>query len=365
MATDLFNGQNTHPLSHEEMLQLLKKTTLFCKKSERVSLSKKLHAMLHELNTIPTGCEALRLMLQSNETFRYDLKGQFNRESKNAVQYFSDITGLIDRIILNPKDIDSTFGTLSLAHESLHDIQMRTLSFLRRESKQAADSETMAQTMQLGIELNSNWDGIPNNYGAVYDKNYEKWLRIANNPATTPKEVPPFQPKEGVDLTVAKIEYAMQMASLETRATYIRDFVRWHHVSPEKADPPFQFTDKTIQIFSAAYKKKDTKRKNMTLTEEYVDDIISRNPFVKQKDFNPLRKNNGLKEVIRPEEQTAQVQNQVEQESQTLLDKTPPQNEEENTLKESAPKTLLANSQTITTEKQSINPLQQQSSRTA
>ncbi len=292
MTNQLFEGQQTHPLSHEEKNKLYKKMRHYCTKKEAKGLSQQIDKMVDALNSTPTGCMALRQMLESDEVFRYDLQDKDKVLEKNDAHGGHEKHPVFfkDRIRINPEVVGTPEGAIIMAHESLHDVQTDTSSFFHIEAFQIHEAEAQAQTQQLSLELETTPTYLARDYTDVYYDNYDKWIEISKNPEKTPEGHLKFQPKEGVNVEEARIEYAMQMASLETQASFTRDFVRMQYVDHQKADPPLIFTDKITKQQSTSYANKDKKYEKISVTDEAVDDILSRNPFLNKEDFEPIKK---------------------------------------------------------------------------
>lgn len=293
MAEQLFEGQTSHGLTHEEMDRLYSKIKVSYGKGDSKVTREEFNAMITHIAKTETGTALLRKMANSDENFNYHFKSVRDLPPGFGGVYLGDAVGVRDRIVLSNDGAGTQHGAAIMAHESVHDLQKAPV-LKNKPSNQFVEAEAHALSRQLETEMGNTDTNSSPNYKQVYTANYKKWLKLAKNPKGVPEKLR-FKPQPGVDPEKAVKAYARQMASLETQATYIRDFARSGHVSEKDANPPFVFKDETIKGLASDYYNQNNTTGHVD--EAYVDDLISRNPFVRQEDFNPLRRSLGKPEV--------------------------------------------------------------------
>ena len=322
-SKQLFKGQTTHPLSQEEKAALFKKCRLI---SPDENSNQQFSDTINLLNQTPTGSQFLRQMLEADDVFRFNMKGN---PSLLAIGSYSPMTDKINfhgNITNDPSQM-----AINLAHETTHDLQISNLKFIAKSflgdnpSRVLLDSETQALNQQLAYELNiystSNFqydliveknktEGMSSvkareaafnfitepdyEYSKVYIASYKMWRKYADNPETTPKDCLVYQPMPGVDPEEAKVAYAHQMASYHTRAIFAKDFVA--HAYPETSNEgATHFNAEMTMEFAKSYRKQDCDK--VTVPFKMVEEIKKRNPLIRQPDYNPIRKANGQPEV--------------------------------------------------------------------
>ncbi len=316
----MFKGDKSGPLSQEEIEALYKKFRLIIPEGEakeKEAVTERLHQAVRTLNSTPTGSMVLRQMLESDrETFKLDLR-ENNEELPGTVM--GSYVPLSDVIRIEGKLFQSDHGAFVFAHECTHAMQKETSGIFSYTAAEVADAETQALDWQLMSELDvskvpaymyekkikeegysgSLAETVLNeimtdeyntleDYRAVYDTNYDKWMDIAKNPKKTPKGLQPFEPTKGMDINEARKAYAAQMASLETRAMYVKEFCTRPHTHE---DGEFNV------ILGTQYNKKNSQGsraiRDTRVPKEFVEDAIKRNPFLKQEDFNVARQAHG------------------------------------------------------------------------
>ena len=325
-SEQLFEGQTTHPLSQEEKAELFKKCRLI---NPDENSNQQFSDAINVLNQTPTGAQTLRYMLEADDTFRFDMKGNPNSTSVAAYTPISDVVTFHADLTHEPTQM-----AMSLAHEATHDLQSSQTKYFARAlagksvSKVLHDAETQALTQQLAYELNVNSssdlqieviaqnnerDGLPpkeakeaaisytlepdTEYNQVYAASYKMWQEYAHNPEKTPKGCLKFTPKEGVDIEEAKEAYVKQMASQHTRAIFAKDFVA--HAYPETSNEGATHFNAEFTVSAAqAYREKDKNSSgDVVVPFKMVEDMKKRNPLVRQPDYNPIRKAHGQPEV--------------------------------------------------------------------
>lgn len=316
----MFKGDKSGPLSQEEIVALYKKFRLITPEAdakEKEAVTERLHQAVRTLNSTPTGSMVLRQMLESDrETFKIDLRANNDKISETAMGVYVPLS---DVVRVKGELFQSDHGAFVFAHECTHAMQKETSGILSYTAAEVADAETQALDWQLMSELNVSKipsyeyekqikkagytgafaDTVFNkvmmaeyvsveDYRAVYDANYDKWMDIAKNPKKTPKGLQPFEPTKGMDINEARIAYASQMASLETRAMYIKEFCTRPHTHEDgvfDVSVATSYNEKNAQGSRAI---RDTR-----VPEGFVEDAIARNPFLKQEDFNIARQAHG------------------------------------------------------------------------
>lgn len=320
----MFKGDNSGPLSQEEIVALYQKFRLIIPSGdakEKEAITERLHQAVRTLNSTPTGSMVLRQMLESDrETFKLDLRENNDKLSGNVMGSYVPLS---DVVRIEGALFQSDHGAFVFAHECTHAMQKETSGILSYTAAEVADAETQALDYQLMSELNVS--KIPSymyekkikeegyqgalaetvlneimedeyytleDYRSVYDTNYDKWMDIAKNPKKTPKGLQPFEATEGMDINEARKAYATQMASLETRAMYVKEFCTRPHTNE---DGVFNV------ILGTQYNKKNSQGvraiRDARVPEGFVEDAIKRNPFLKQEDFNIARQAHGEEPV--------------------------------------------------------------------
>lgn len=224
--TALFKGATSYPLSEEEKKAFFDRLELTGRNFTFGSDRRKMRKALESVLETPTGRE------QAREIINYEPKDhKFKIDSSQEDSINPDHTAAYipkeDYIGIRPKFLDdqSELGQV-LFHELMHARQPMS----ENASRVICDTETQALSSQLSMELNiKNGNNSDPSYDKSFEINKKKWLNIAKNPAETPKGALRFEPVDGLsktDLAKAQEEYATQMASLETRSQYIKDFLK-------------------------------------------------------------------------------------------------------------------------------------------
>lgn len=307
MTIKLFEGQTNHPLSPEELKEFRSRSTVFVKGVDKEEQYKIFNRILNDANQSPTARSIIRQALQANERFHYDFRKTIaKRDEKgnpesglmggyNSVLFRDKI--VLDKVLVNStKRQDRIESVSTFVHETFHDLQDVDSFFT---DKYLMDAETQAISSQITYEF----DKKDKNYGLHYTQNYKKWLDYAKTgkiPADAPKNFLQFKPIQGLspeELKEAQKQFAAQMASQETQAKYICDYITMPLVTKKEAKniKPHQFIKNAAkeglnyrlpQILAAV-------GKNLETDEALIQEIIDRNPFLKQENFNKLRKANG------------------------------------------------------------------------
>ena len=251
----LFKGQNNHPLSPAEKKAFAQKFQF--DEGTSPDEKKKVYAALKEMMNYPTGREQIRQII-AYEKKAYTIKVE------NLSSYGSSAEGLnkiyISRGVLDdPKQCGST-----LLHEFIHQRQKYPLYTDNMNVDQIAgyelliESETQALNVQLQTEENYNIDRM---YQESYEKNLAKWRKIAAGEQKRPQGIPPLVYARGLtdaEKAQAREAYAQQLASLETRAIAIKEFIK-----------PFDELDESLQSYYNLYRKLLYMRGSMNIVYNY------------------------------------------------------------------------------------------------
>ena len=302
MTKKLFEGQTNHPLSQEEMQEFLSCSTVFIKNTDKETQFKIFKRILNDANQSRTARSIIRLAIQSGDEFHYDFGKTLAKRDENGTPVSGRVGGynsalgfndriLIDSVLANSLEKKDRIETVStFVHETFHDLQDRSSMFT---DKFLIDAETQAISAQVTYEL----DQKDKNYGEFYIKNYNKWLKYAKTgkiPPDAPKDFLQFKPVDGLspqELKEAQKQYASQMASQETQAKYIHDYASIPAINKLRKKENLQVIknagDEGLKYwFGQALLVLDGKIES---DEDLIDEIMDRNPFLKQEDFNSLR----------------------------------------------------------------------------
>ncbi len=289
-AKQLFQGQTTHALSAAELAELCNMFEINDAHREQ------LNNVLSHITSTPTGAEQGRqLLAYCRKTGKISIKTGPQIDDyceKNRCKAYKDFfsnticfqSGAFDqKNSPNPYFVGSV-----LLHEALH---CRQTEMDWNDHAVLIDAETYALSNQLDTEVEPAWtDG----YAKSFKANYEKWLKIADNPdKLTPTGALKFQPTPGLsrrDLHKARQAYAHEMAALETRGQFIHDFTQ----SPEKWGASAL---KYPSLYGRATQQKylgDNHFLQYDIDNDLIRGILARNPGVNPATFtkeNIIRKN--------------------------------------------------------------------------
>ncbi len=290
--TMLFRGQTNHKLTQQERDAFCQLSTIRVrKKDDRDKQEQLFHQMLDELAQTPTGCELIRMAIYNKEDLHFDFTktwAEFDKTGSHLTavgRYNAFLDRIqIDKSLFEKKDAYSkAYGVEIFAHEILHDIQNPDSYFF---NAQVDDAETCALNIQLMYEFGYS----DKQYIHLFEKNYQKWLKYAKNPKKIPANAPSnflrFEPVAGLnkkDLQDAQELYAIQMASLETRAHYIDCFMRVGFQSVEEIKKLDSYLSVAVADGQFYHNKNDNFYPRM------VDEMKQRNPFVKDASFDAIR----------------------------------------------------------------------------
>ncbi len=270
--TPLFDGQTTHQLTDTELKRLISVFDI------DKAYQSRLNAILTRITATPTGAEQARQIL----AYANGRKGKMDIDIKDD-NYFSSWNkgrSLGNTIIL-PKSFftnekPETTGT-TILHEALHCRQKNDPN----DHIVLVDAETQALSFQLMTETGTQRD----NYTKSMESNYQKWLNIARNPNTkTPKGCLKFKPLPNVNIEKARQAYAHQMAAYETRAQFMKDFLRhpdkWDkHALKYPSYTAYELQQKYLNETNYYYRQTDIE------DADFIRDILSRNPLLKAEDL--------------------------------------------------------------------------------
>lgn len=294
-SKQLFEGQTNHPLTEAEIEAFFEKVELRSHTSflartvlgsdgrgDIINFFKK---SLEEAMKTPTGREQVREIIKSKDEFRVfgfndsdpGLGGYNNVGSQDVY------INLNNKYIHQPKKIGGT-----ILHELLHARQTSETE----DSKVLLDAETQALSYQLDVETKSSNQSVQ--YQKSFEYNKGKWLRIAKT-GRYPKDFNglKFKPVQGLsaeELKTAQEMYANQMASLETRAQATKDFSK--PASEWGKNPSLKYPDYGLAAHRESYSMQDDyfyeNSQKPIVSKKTAQDIVSRNPFLKESDFYSL-----------------------------------------------------------------------------
>lgn len=225
----LFKGSMTHPLSKEERTAFFDRIDLSGRRFSFGYDRLKMKSALDRVLDTPTGCEQARTIINyepKDHVFKIEATPNDDDifTGSGAAAGYSSAT---DKIYVRSdylSDVDN-LGQL-LCHELMHARQPH----LQGTSGVLTDSETHALSVQMSMELQATKSpSYDPSYNKSFATNKAKWLGIAKNPSKTPKGALRFETVGTVsqkELEQAQEAYAVQMASLETRSEYIKDFLK-------------------------------------------------------------------------------------------------------------------------------------------
>ncbi len=280
--TQLFEGQTTHPLNEAEKKAFFDKIDF---DGEWFSFGDE-KAMRHALEAIiqtPTGAHQAREIIKNNPPITIKTVSD---SQKGETGWYSPKTGKITLLSNNLNQPLKSGATL--LHELLH---ARQKIGNLNENRLLADSETQALSAQLEYETTPKSDI---SYKKSYNIILKKWRQIAQNPQKTPKGIMPFKPLPNAPLQEAQEAYAHQMASLEMQALFVRDFLKT--TKEQGANTALPVASYELRAMQGRYlQEMATGEEHFTATPNFINDILSRNPFLTHKDFKPLQKRSPAK----------------------------------------------------------------------
>ncbi len=218
----MFAGQDTHPLSQDEMKAFYARLDIRDNKT-------KIKAAFVELAKTPTGREQMREIINAEPKDRKFIIEDEDVDEKFGGAYFADV----DRIAIPDKAVDEC------TKEQLGNLLLHELSHARYVSVNTtmlfADAETQALTAQLGVETKDECSDTV--YRKNYQDNLKEWRLIAEGKKQPPKwakNLPfKYQPSaaekesgknDPVRVAKAREMYARKMASMQTRTAFMEDF---------------------------------------------------------------------------------------------------------------------------------------------
>lgn len=292
----LFNGQTNHELTQQERETFRQLSTIRVrKKDDQDKQGKLFHQMVNELAKTPTGCELIRMAIQKKEDLHYDFTktwAEFDKKgalSTNTGEYDAFLDNIrIEKTLFEQKDgYSKAYCAEIFAHETLHDIQNPNRYFF---NAQVDDAETCALSAQLMYEFGYT----DKKYARLFEENYQKWFKYAKNPKEIPENAPSnflkFEPVAGLnkkELQEAQQLYAIQMASLETRALYIDCFMRVGFQSVTEIKKLDSYLPMAVEEALYYHNKNDRFYPRM------IEEMKQRNPFIKESSFALIKMAHG------------------------------------------------------------------------
>ena len=238
MSRPLFKGDISAPLSAEEIKDFMGRFSvdldlparerqryatqmgLPANSSEKAVAQAFLSQYVNIANETITGRMQMRkLMRDKDEKFNVTFGASPGINAAAGVYFPHNDQILVGKDLLaDPKEATNT-----LLHECTHDTQNANEDSVLHT---LVELETQSFSFQLANEINGSKKST--RYDLFYKDCQKKWLRIAKNPAQTPRGLPKFEPVPGLsakEMTEARTRYANQMASLETQSAIMLDFL--------------------------------------------------------------------------------------------------------------------------------------------
>lgn len=288
-----FNKSTMHPLSKDERDAFFERFDLTGRNFTFGSDRRKIRAALNRALETPTGREQARQIINYEpKDFKFEIEcSSFGdklleiRGSRGA--NVSQRTTYIHSETLNSVDESAEI----LMHELKHARQHKG-----SYSNVQADSETQALTVQMGLELgHGSINSTDPSYNKSFYINYKKWLDIAKNPRKTPEGALKFQPSKELssqELRTAQKLYATQMASVETRSQYIKDFLKGSS-KIQKGTDNLHVASYHNRYLRALYEHQDDdaylKGLQLKVSEGSVNDFKKEYMGISDSDFDTLR----------------------------------------------------------------------------
>lgn len=295
MTKQLFEGQTNHPLSEAEIETFFFKVELrsfasfrarvFSGRETRQRVIDFFKKGLEKMMKTPTGREQVREIIASKDEYRVWGVNKPNDPHTHAyiepgsLDVYVNLASVVEG---NPAKVGQF-----ILHELLHQRQKVT----GKESKVLADCETYALTFQLDTEAKNL--SHPQ-YQKSFEYNKRKWKRIAQS-GRYPNgfnglRFKPIQGLSQAELIEAQEQYAHQMASLETRAEATKDFLKpafeWGKNSSLKY-PNYALASRR-ELYSGQDYCFYSNNERPIVSKQLAQDIVSRNPFLKESDFYSL-----------------------------------------------------------------------------
>ena len=295
--TQLFKGQTTHPLTEEEVEAFYQQVDIvslhgfwtrnLASDETRRWYEAQLKAGLNEMLKTPTGREQARAIIASGKN--YTVYGELPENIPDGVAgYSTDGSNDVHvRLDTDEKEMGRT-----IIHELLHARQKHR----KGESKVLEDAETQALNCQLDMEARGD-NKQTTGYEKSYEINKKKWYDRAKGTRGYPKGYTGlrFEPAPGLSpekMEEARKQYAIQMASLETRAQATKDFVK--PTSEWGKNSSLPVADYDLARLREFYSSRDgyyyDEGKRPHVSQAAAQDVASRNPFLHESDFNSLYK---------------------------------------------------------------------------
>ncbi len=266
-------GQTSHALSEAEWDILFEEKLIFDTQIFSGDKSK-MEEALREAGKTATGAAQLREIIASPRSYFYlhaSSSADKQLEKRNANGLY---TPDLDMVVIHSDLLDNpTNSGITLLHEMLHNRQDWSTD---NPNKILMDAETQALDAQLAAEMpvgQSSDDDI--SYRRSYQQNCKKWHDKLS--------------KQGYSEDVCKA-YAQDMASKETRAQFIKDWIR----NPKDTEHALPVTSYKSDDNRHAYKEQTEELNGESeLSEEVINQMIERyKPFLKREDFNALQSEN-------------------------------------------------------------------------
>ncbi len=274
-AHQRYIGQTSYQLTEEEWNMLEDMLIVDGPKN-------KLMAALRTVGKTATGAQQLREILGSNRRLPLIIINNHGDRTLDCIESLGAYSATNNILLLHTEKFDDleTMGSITL-HELLHARQSReTVPESNHTNKILMDAETQALSLQLAAEREPQPNDQDNciAYRLTYQRNCEKWYQKSLQTQTN------FPDDE------THRAWAQDMASKETRAQFIKDWIR-NPNSEEHALAQPGYEHRARRYF---YRRTSAESKNPTfMPPEVIDNLIEQyHPFLRREDFNFLRQEN-------------------------------------------------------------------------
>ena len=226
MTKQLFEGQKNHPLSKKELDAFWGKVEISGRffSNDNAVIKKALMAIIDS----PTGREQIREII-NHPTKKFYISASrqadaiLNESHADAMAFNESNDVFISSALLTKVPANYYHIGSVLLHELMHTRQPES----KEQPALFAEAETYALTNMLAIE---SFFGADKDvaFEKTYQKNYQRWLKIAHGRLKKPHWAPHLKLKPNLtpqEQEMAKEMYARQMASSETTAQFIEDFI--------------------------------------------------------------------------------------------------------------------------------------------
>ncbi len=245
-----FKGQQNHPLTEDEFNFLV--TQKLDIQTDTYQKRQIIINSLRKMAEFPTGRIQLRqIMYSSIPKFRIECNTACDAicDARRGDAFFDGTKVALHSRKFNGSDVLENVGS-ALLHEMLHNRQSQTFG-----NAILGDMETQALTAQLSFEMNMSKN---QSYYESYEYNRKIWQDVLDGKRARPTWSPPFEPVIGlseVQIQEAKEAYIHQMASTQTQAQFMQDFMMSHQamIDGEFSMPVTDYQGINCHLFYDSY----------------------------------------------------------------------------------------------------------------